>query len=798
MAFGGKPNIDKLKQKRDVKGLIKALEYRDSDYIRREAVRALGGLRDERVLAPLVAILGKRETRSSPHDLKTEEVQEVRESAALQLAIIGDARAIEPLKALLAVYPDRLVATTLSKLGWVPDNGQTGAAYWLAMGEWDRCVAIGAPAVPPLMAILRRSKDMEVHSRVVASLRSIGGPQAVEALIETIREREGKYLTSERIREKAARALGEIGDASAVPALLHSLQQPDSTSPRSAVIESLGKIGTPQALEAQRAAINKYLAGLESETAMWAACNALKDHGETQLVGTMIQGLTVERDLTKAKRYTHILDGLGWKPDRGEGGIAYWIVREEWKKCVEIGAPAVGRLMEALKVREDFVSRRDIIVALGEIGDPRAIDLLLSILWSGKGASAGESLTAVFSGPGKSVQQHALEALIRIGDPRGVEPLVEPLIDALRGKYSLTAADLLIRIRDPRVPRPLIEFIRETAFPSVRRLVADLLETLGEQPAWDALVAVYWTSRTNWHPCAELRSEAIPVLEAVVNVSGVGESDRQGAAKALAQVGEGRGTEILAALLRNRDRRIRAAASGALKEVGWQPAKDNDRAAYWIATRDWDRLAELDDQAIKPFLAKIMDWEMDRDDWHVKAQVAKLLVHDGLAADEPTLARAADELDRCAKRYADILDQIVQHTSYSLRVLSAWFEDYANLIDGATEYAKSEKPDGAGGTTYSYDTSGSLAAVEAICGITTPVATNLLHHLSRLGNVEVTTSTFEVEHDYEHPSGMGARTDVLSYKPQRGAAMRELARRGNPDYDLSAYKAKGCWRIPRP
>ena len=43
--FFGPPNIEKLKEKRDVKGLIKALSHKEWN-IRRDAAKALGELND--------------------------------------------------------------------------------------------------------------------------------------------------------------------------------------------------------------------------------------------------------------------------------------------------------------------------------------------------------------------------------------------------------------------------------------------------------------------------------------------------------------------------------------------------------------------------------------------------------------------------------------------------------------------------------------------------------------------------------------------------------------------------------
>ncbi len=124
------------------------------------------------------------------------------------------------------------------------------------------------------------------------------------------------------------------------------------------------------------------------------------------------------------------------------------------------------------------------------------------------------------------------------------------------------------------------------------------------------------------------------------------------------------------------------------------------------------------------------------------------------------------------------------------------FGDYENLLVAATSYCVTTSGDGSGGTYYSYDMSSTQRAVEKLCQIETPVSTNLLHHISRLKDINVRSRDAEVEYSAEHPTGMAYQTNILSFESQRRAAKKELARRGNLDYDLSAYKAEGCWRIP--
>jgi len=104
----GSPNIEKLKAKGDVGGLIKALEYRKDTAVRISAAKALGELKDARTVEPLIAVLKDRDWS-------------VREAAAGALGQLGDSRAVEPL---IAVLKDsgkdvhEAAADALKKLGW--------------------------------------------------------------------------------------------------------------------------------------------------------------------------------------------------------------------------------------------------------------------------------------------------------------------------------------------------------------------------------------------------------------------------------------------------------------------------------------------------------------------------------------------------------------------------------------------------------------------------------------------------------------------------------------------------------
>ena len=57
MALFGRPNIRRLKNRRDIGGLLKALDYKKDENIRSQAAEALGDLKEKSAVEPLLNLL---------------------------------------------------------------------------------------------------------------------------------------------------------------------------------------------------------------------------------------------------------------------------------------------------------------------------------------------------------------------------------------------------------------------------------------------------------------------------------------------------------------------------------------------------------------------------------------------------------------------------------------------------------------------------------------------------------------------------------------------------------------------
>lgn len=190
MPLFGPPDIKKLKTKRDVTGLIRALRHSDPG-VRHEAAKALGELGDARAAEPLIAAAGEGVGGrfATPW-------------ASMALMQLGEA-AVDPLIAALSHDVAALRAGAARVLGT------------FALQEPERI----ARASDALAAALR-DEDENVREAALYALGEIGDERAVVPLIEML------HHSDTPVRETAARKLGKSGDPRAVVPLVELLSDP--------------------------------------------------------------------------------------------------------------------------------------------------------------------------------------------------------------------------------------------------------------------------------------------------------------------------------------------------------------------------------------------------------------------------------------------------------------------------------------------------------------------------------------------------------------------------------------------
>jgi hypothetical protein len=198
-------NIARMKEEKDVPGLIRALRNPDIS-VQYEATEALGQLRDPAAVQPLMGVL------------TDDQYSGIRWKAAEALVQIGTP-AVDPLIAVLS-HPEEDV-------------------------RWKAAIALGeigdSRAIGPLIELLR-DEDRFVKGRAAYALGLIGSP-AVAGLIRALREGDGN------LRWGAAIALGNIRDAQSVFPLLHALGD-RYENVRSEAASALVAIGSPVVIAA--------------------------------------------------------------------------------------------------------------------------------------------------------------------------------------------------------------------------------------------------------------------------------------------------------------------------------------------------------------------------------------------------------------------------------------------------------------------------------------------------------------------------------------------------------------------
>jgi hypothetical protein len=101
-----------------------------------------------------------------------------------------------------------------------------------------------------LLEIATGTAPTLVRANAVRALGKCGGPREAAALVTTL-EDPGQPL---RIRQEAALALGTLGDRSAIPELIATIESarddtPDAEQLRISAVQSLGKMGSPESHE---------------------------------------------------------------------------------------------------------------------------------------------------------------------------------------------------------------------------------------------------------------------------------------------------------------------------------------------------------------------------------------------------------------------------------------------------------------------------------------------------------------------------------------------------------------------
>jgi HEAT repeat protein len=559
---------------------------------------------------------------------------DVRKATTDALGDLNDPRAIEPLIACLTSDYTEVSQATIAALGKL-DHAQVGERLVSHLHNKDTTPAMAAaviealgglhypPAVKALLPCLASETD-EISNGAVDALSQIGAP-AVEPLIESLKDPKAQ------IRERAAEALGRIGDARALAPLIACLKNPDTDQPaadgqdmsngdesddqkkaradedsqvRQKAAEALGKLGPP-AVEPLMACLDEKDPSVRS-----LAATALGQTHDARAVAPLIAhlvelsgkdttdeensaGVNVHDSLRDAlvalgkpvikpltenlkDKNVHVredaadvLNQLHYLPPDPDAKITFLILLQSWDKLVELGAPAVAPLLGCLK-DEDAGRRQGAAQALGELGDKRAVDPLIACLQDDNA----------------DVKKNATNALGQLGDKRAVEPLIG-VLKTDTTEVGLAAAEALGLLGDSAAVPPLVASLSDQDA-GLRLACAQALDKLHYQPEKVEDNVTYLIALQAWDKVAKMGAPAFEPL--VACLSDQNRDVHESAIGALGDLGDKRAISPLSDALP--DWNLNGALVSALEKLGWKPTSGAEQIYAWIGKQDSTHLKE--------------------------------------------------------------------------------------------------------------------------------------------------------------------------------------------------------------
>ena len=261
-------------------------------------------------------------------------------------------------------------------------------------------------------------------------LAEIGGPEIIEALVKVLAYDNNSY-DLEHARERATLGLCRLGDSRASLVLVRRLFK-EHSSRQDSIVDRLIKIGHP---------------------VVEPLLSALKDK----------EKCTDDRGLTPAifKRIPEIF--------------------------VSVGKPAVEQLLEALRDTNLHNNAKCLIVeALAEIGDERAVDILISMYNAGYVADALAKIGGVRATEFLLARGDNFNALAMTGDPRAADIIAKDLSSPETWKRKW-AAETLAKMGDERgfklAVEPLVEMLGCPRWLGRKEAASSLIEIISRNPS---------------------------------------------------------------------------------------------------------------------------------------------------------------------------------------------------------------------------------------------------------------------------------------------------------------------------
>jgi HEAT repeat protein len=393
-----KPNIEKLKVKKKVAPLIRALHYKKDWNVRKSAAEALEAIGWEPINGEGIYYL------IALNDWK-------------KLIHMGTS-AVEPL---LEVLQDENSSTLhrecIKVLGEIRDKR----------------------AVEPLLTVLN-NKEISLREEAVKALGQIGDQKVVKQLISILQNEKNSKLRGQTIR-----ALGSIKDKRAVEPLLEALQReiqkPKSEANTAIIIEVVGALGK-----------------IKNERAITLLVSLYNEY--TDYLNKKIKNALLTINTKRSKFYFSILNSdknrlleIDHAWDLAVESLYHendWVRRQTiWALMTLKDYRAVEQIIKTLNDKSLTVLCYA-IYALGEIGDDRAVSPLIDILLKKDFFTWSNGDGSMFSEHSCDPRSEAAVALGKIKDNRAVEALIKVIEESADHGLMEKSAWALSELGDKR------------------------------------------------------------------------------------------------------------------------------------------------------------------------------------------------------------------------------------------------------------------------------------------------------------------------------------------------------------
>jgi HEAT repeat protein len=363
MPLFGPPNINRLKSRLNIKGLIKALDYKKDAGIRDQAIEALGELGGLAATEPLLSLLDK-------------------ESCGCEALVVS---------ALGKIKDERAVPALIERI-----SGRGAAS---CPEELSALQNIGPPAVEPLLGVLRENaQDMKQSLRLIEVLEKSGDERAVTGLRDLISPKYPSLIV------RLADALDRLGDKLAIPPLVSALKTAPGDPWCAHVVNVLQSMGWKPGDQAEEAAVSlaernwDRMAGIgepavdllipllrkgpaEETLKAVETLGQVGDDRAVEPLAALLSNRRPEIAAAAARSLGDIGSNLAVEPllQNAVESESSQVKAEAEKALIKIGASAVKPLLEQIN-SSNPQERKTAVRILGEIGDERAFQPLISAL----------------------------------------------------------------------------------------------------------------------------------------------------------------------------------------------------------------------------------------------------------------------------------------------------------------------------------------------------------------------------------------------------------------------------------